>query len=141
MKPKCILVDLDGTLAKLNGRDHYDASTCKDDSVNIVLWDTLKLFLQEGCRLIILSGRSEKFRLETIEWLHDKNIYYNGLYMRSAQDSEISGIEFKRNIYLNVIDPEFRVILAFEDDWRVADMYRSYGIECWLVDKMEFLKK
>ncbi|MDE1868079.1 MAG: hypothetical protein KGI08_10285 [Thaumarchaeota archaeon] len=139
MKPKAIIVDLDGTLANLRGRNPYDGTEIDKDLVNNLLAKVLEWFLDRDVKLIIATGRIETYRLETEKWLHDHEINYDVLLMRPADDIR-SAVELKEDWLLHKMLPLYEIVLAFDDMWRVADMYRSHDIQCWQVDKDPFYK-
>jgi len=143
MKPEAIIVDLDGTLAILNGRDPYDASACEQDDVNQLLLDVIRELVThwKGLEVIVVTGRQLIDREPTEKWLKSLNVPYSKLFMRPTGYKEITATNLKRLIYENTIKENYSVILAFEDSWRNADMYRELGIPCWQVDKDPSFKK
>ena len=69
-----IICDLDGTLALLNGRSPYDASTCENDELNTLVRDVWDSFdLNEHVKILV-SGRSDKHREQTERWLKNNFI-------------------------------------------------------------------
>lgn len=133
MKNKpAIIVDLDGTLADLGNRNPYDASNCQQDKVNLILLTIAKLIATYEHEILIVTGRKEIFKKETEQWLRDNQVQYERLFMRTNDDDRTQ-TEFKEEV-LAGIEKEYRVILAFEDSWRVAEMYRAHGIPCWQVN-------
>jgi len=65
--PAVVLCDLDGTLAHLNGRNPYDASTCQEDKPNMMLAEMLQ---STNMDVIFVSGREDKYRQQTIASIH-----------------------------------------------------------------------
>ena len=147
MKPKCLICDMDGTLALLNGRDPYNASKCLDDELNKIVYTTVKLFCETSfpdaivTNLIIVTGREERYKPETELWLNRHNIYPTAIHMRPTGNHSLTGYLLKGLILVNAILPEFDPILALEDDPRAAEMYRKNGIPCFLVREFEAMKK
>ncbi len=60
--PRAILCDLDGTLALLNGRNPFDASTCDADLLNEPVANVLRNYKQLGFTIILLSGREDRYK-------------------------------------------------------------------------------
>lgn len=142
MKQKAIICDLDGTLAILNGRSPYDASTAMEDVLNepvaniLSVYDNQTLF---DIDLILLTGRYDTYRKQTIEWLAKHKItHYKQLYMRSATDKRQDTI-FKKEIYEKYIKNEYDVIFVLEDRNQVVDMWRKeLGLTCLQVEYGDF---
>lgn len=134
--PKIVICDLDGTIAQLNGRDPYDASTCADDLTNFEVHGVLRHKIREGAGVIFVSGREEKFRLQTLEFLNKFPLPFNGnplLFMRPTGDSRNDAI-VKEEIYNREIKGKYNVELVLDDRDRVVDMWRGLGLECWQVN-------
>ena len=67
----CVIFDLDGTFAFLGDRSPYNASRCEEDEINAAVH-----FVYEAIRrgqpetaVILISGREERWRLQTERWL------------------------------------------------------------------------
>lgn len=137
--PMAIICDLDGTLAILNGRDPYDASTCEQDRVNTpVLWT-----LMAWCRhpldvtFLFMSARMDTARAETVRWLGREVIPHLDmprwqLFMRKAGDTRRDEI-VKRELFDQHVEGEYNVLVAFDDRDRVVRLWRSLGIATFQV--------
>lgn len=142
MKKKAIICDLDGTLALLNGRSPYDASTAMEDMLNepvaniLSVYDNQKLFEID---LILLTGRYDTYRSQTEQWLEKHGITnYKELYMRPAQDKR-QDVIFKKEIYKTYIEPEYDVLFVLEDRDQVVRMWRKeLGLTCLQVEYGDF---
>lgn len=138
MKPKAIIVDLDGTLA-LFDRDPYATELCLDDTLNIPVSVLLRRFLPDY-KIIIVTGREETHKGLTEKWLFIHGIEYAELLMRPEGNTKISAIDLKKQIYNAYIFPKYDVLFALEDMFKIAEMYREQGISCFQVAKERFLK-
>jgi len=135
---KAIICDLDGTLADLNGRSPYNASTCENDLLNEVVRDIWDTFPHNEYMKILVSGRSSIHREQTERWLTKNWISYHALYMREAGDSRADEI-VKREIYDKnirgmwhvhaVIDDRPKVIRMWQFDLGLPVINVGYGIE------------
>lgn len=134
MKRKAIICDIDGTLAHKNGRNPYDPTRYKDDTVDERMRELLKLL---DCPIILLSGREEAYRASTIDWLYKHGIYYNRLFMRPTKSSR-KDAEIKMELYFKYVEPEYDVVCVFDDRQRVVDMWREIGLKCLQVQKGDF---
>ena len=75
--PKAVLCDLDGTLAILNGRDPYVADKCEGDLLNVPVANILLSYKEQGRKIILLSGRSDLYQPQTLNWLEKHAISYD----------------------------------------------------------------
>ena len=77
--PAAILCDLDGTLAILHDRSPFDAKRCETDLLNIPIAEILKTYHQRSVKIILMSGREDTARIQTMNWLSYNKIPYNAL--------------------------------------------------------------
>ena len=96
MKKDIVIFDLDGTLAiiderrqkamKPNGKLNWDKFSSdeliKKDLPNIPVIKTAKLFHQSGFKIYVLSGRSDKTKKVTAQWLKKYDVPVDVLKMR-----------------------------------------------------------
>lgn len=134
---KVIICDLDGTIAKLNGRNAVtEQHLCGDDLVNYPVAHIIK-----SCnrRVIWTSGRSAKVRHETEMWLLKHNLYGNNdlLLMRSDNDARPDDV-VKLELYKQHIEGRFSVDFALDDRNSIVSLWRSLGITCLQVDYGNF---
>lgn len=136
--PEAIICDLDGTLALLNGRDPYDASTCGNDAVNEPIRDLVQVEYDDGNKTILLvSGRQDKWRKQTEDWLDQHNIPYDSLFMRRTGDFRQDAV-IKREIFEVEIRSKYNVSFILDDRTQVVDMWRSLGLTCLQVEEGDF---
>jgi len=121
---RAIICDLDGTLALLNGRNPYDASKCFNDILNIPVADVLRTYAAHDCKVILLSGREDKYREPTEQFLNQNNIWYDELYMRSTDDFR-SDVIVKREIYEQHIKDHYNVLFCLDDRKKVVSLFRD----------------
>lgn len=143
--PNAIMSDIDGTLALLNGRDPYDASTCENDLPNIPVIETLKSFYQRGYHIIFCSGREDKYKEQTQRFIEkfvrvsyadglekfDKPIAYR-LFMRKTLDFRKDSV-IKEEIFRNHIENKYNVLLVLDDRDQVVQGWRELGLTCFQV--------
>ena len=128
-KPEVIVVDIDGTLAKnVTGRSPYDEKRVgEDEYVRHVAMATIGLSRHWDIPIILVSGRSENCRAETIAWLARHGYPYTDLLMRKAGDHRPDWIN-KNEIYDEEIFPNFDVLMAFDDRDQVVRHVRARGV-------------
>lgn len=130
------IFDIDGTLAKMEGRSPYDGSRVGEDTLHVDVAGILRE-LAVNNRIIICSWREDSCRQATIEWLEKYEIKYDELFMRKEGDKRNDAI-IKYEILVNDIIPKYYVRWVFDDRQRVVDMYRQCGIRVYQVDYWNF---
>ena len=131
--PFAVICDLDGTLAWMGNRSPYDASTCDQDALNVVVADIVQSHLAQGDMVIYCSGRDEKYRDITTKWLKRHGLF-NGaqttLLMRPEGDTREDSI-IKTELYREHIEGKYNVRFAIDDRDRVVDAWRDLGLVCF----------
>lgn len=136
--PHAIICDLDGTLALLNGRNPYDASTAAMDLLNKPIADIVKRY-QFDCHIILVSGRKSIYKGQTTVFLakHDLITEKTKLYMRGADDNRKDAI-VKKEIYDRYIKDKYYVKFVLDDRDQVVEMWRKEGLTCLQVAEGNF---
>jgi len=122
--PKAIICDLDGTLALLNGRSPFDATTCDKDLPNEPVVNMIKNYKQLEYKILLVSGREDVYQPQTEKWLARLNISYTELIMRKAGDYRKDAI-IKREIFETFINGKYFVELVLDDRNQVVDLWRN----------------
>lgn len=151
MGRKVVIFDLDGTLANIDHRLHFvtgpkkdwDAfyKTCVADSPNWNNLQVLHALASVGYRIVILTGRSDEVRNETIEWLNNYGVTFHGLYMRPdkdyTQDHDLK-LRMMADAQQEMGFTKEEVLCIFDDRQKVVDMWRKNGYTCYQVAKGDF---
>ena len=128
-KRDCMIFDLDGTLAIMNGRGPFDWHRVHEDGINFPIFEIYQTmsFSKEmmGLDFIIVSGRSEESMKLTKKWLETYAIHYDGIYMRKKGDYRKDSI-VKEEIWAE-IEKDYNIICMFDDRNQVVDHARSLG--------------
>lgn len=142
--PRVKIWDVDGTLASHGSRSPYDyTKVLLDDPTEVIgeLVDSWEL----GYRNIVLSGREDSCRQDTIKWLRK----HTGLpietdsqdsipvFMRKAGDDRADFI-VKYELFMQNIAPFYNVVAWYDDRNQVVDMARSIGIRVYQVNYGDF---
>ena len=137
--PDAIIVDMDGTLANIDWRNPYDASSCDEDGIYRDVEDLVKTTIDAhgDWILIILSGRMEQFKGPTVRWLDKYEIPYTHIYMRQDNDYRKDSI-IKQEIYEDKIQNKYNVKFVLDDRNQVVDMWRGLGLRCLQVQSGDF---
>lgn len=129
----CIVVDMDGTLSLLNGRNPFDASTCEDDPVNGPVLEMVHKY-QKSYKVIIVSGRTDDCMEQTLTWLAKYNIDYTSVHLRKTGDQRKDSI-VKEEIYREFIEPRYNVEFVLDDRKQVIRMWQSLGLFVFAVSE------
>lgn len=149
MTKDTIICDLDGTLCDCEHRRHHVTGSpknwdefyagVKDDTPNEPMRQTLLALKHTFTNIIFVSGRPERCREDTVNWLYSwlgmTDAEYQ-LFMRGDTDRRQDYI-VKREILTKHIDKE-RVLMCFDDRDQVVDMWREEGLTCFQVAPGDF---
>lgn len=125
--PNCIIVDIDGTLARMAGRSPYDYTMVHTDVCDPAIRLLVHDAWERGDNVIIVTGRDDVCKQETIDWLNE-HISFTQIHMRVTGDKRDDGI-VKHEIYEREIAPFFNVRYVLDDRDRVVDMWRATGLK------------
>lgn len=142
-----VIFDLDGTLALIEHRRHhiagpkknYDAffDACWQDAANAPAIAALTAFMAYGHRVEIWSGRSDRVRKQTSDWLYQNGVPPSFL-TRMRRDGDYTKDFILKEQWLHESDP--RPDLIFDDRQSVVDMWRRNGVPCFQVAPGDFDK-
>lgn len=84
---RCVVVDIDGTLAHMVFRNPYDWHRVGEDTVDYATARLVRdLKTANATKIIICTGRDAVCLSETEKWLKDNHIPYDGIFIRPAGD-------------------------------------------------------
>ncbi len=130
--PHAIIVDLDGTLVRIGDRSPFDASDQSTDTLNKNVARIVDRCRADGVKIFLVTGRPNKYRDATVEWLEAHGVQYDGLYMRPTgdrrEDTTIKTEGWKRNFAWR-----YNIDFILEDRSRVVAAYRELGLPVWQV--------
>ncbi len=149
--PDAIIFDIDGTLAHIpeGGRSPFDYTRVGEDEVDPIIGALCNMLYDEryspydGPVIIILSGRDDTCRVETMEWLRSQEIFYDELYMRptDAKDergNKLPDYQVKYHLFNEHIRGKLNVLAVFDDRDQVVEMWRKLGLKCLQVAPGDF---
>jgi predicted kinase len=136
--PPALLVDIDGTVALMNGRSPYDWGRVGEDAPNHAVVAAVRAMHSAGNAIVFCSGRDEVSRAETEAWLElYVGVPYEGLFMRPEGDSRKDAI-VKREIFDQQIRDRWRIVGVFDDRQQVVRMWRALGLTVFQVAEGDF---
>ena len=140
-RPEAVICDLDGTLARMQGRSPYDYTRVGEDAlvepVLRVLCSMVEVFCRPNRQIIILSGRDDSCRGDTVAWLERYQVPYDRLIMRRTGDTRHDDI-LKQELFDEHIKGLFNVVCVLDDRNWVVDMWRRNGLLCLQVADGDF---
>jgi FMN phosphatase YigB (HAD superfamily) len=142
MRLRAIIVDIDGTIADISHRLHFIEKkrpkekdwdgfyrACVNDEPISDMIDLIETLRLDNYKLIFVTGRSDRVRKETEEWLG--RFFDIGheciVFMRADGDYRADYI-IKKEIYERFIRGDFAVDYVFEDRDQVVQMWRKLGL-------------
>jgi predicted kinase len=136
--PKAIICDLDGTLALMEHRNPFDASGSDEDKLNEPVANTLKALAKESYRILLVSGREDRYSEPTLRFLEMHNIPYHRLWMRPSKDYRKDAI-IKQEIFDAEIKDKYYIEFVLDDRDQVVDMWRKkLKLTCFQVNYGNF---
>src|SRR5688500_19612020 len=143
---KWIVVDLDGTLCDCAHRVHLAQAKQWDEFHKGIYEDKVRedvaVFLDVipndiSLRVLLCTGRNEQYRIPTLNWLQDNNLWgFDDLVMRPKDNHESDDL-----LKVRMVDEFFggrakaleQVAFVLDDRDRVVQSFRDAGYRCWQV--------
>jgi predicted kinase len=136
--PSAVLVDIDGTVALMNGRSPYDMSRVRHDTPNHAVISAVRAMHAAGFLIVYCSGRTDDCRDDTQDWLdRHVGVPYEALFMREYGDQRRDSI-VKAEIFDREIRGRYHVVAVFDDRDQVVRMWRSLGLTVFQVAEGNF---
>lgn len=135
--PKCVLVDIDGTVAHMyDKRGPFEWNKVGGDEPDDNILDVVRA-LSKSYKVIFMSGRDSICRELTIGWLQT---YYGAdfeLFMRPVEDYRKDSV-VKTELYEKHIKGKYYVECVLDDRRQVVIMWRELGLKCLQVQDGDF---
>lgn len=130
-----VIVDIDGTLADTRHRDCFKQqkdwdgyfARVHDDGVMMETVDRVKAHKGEGRMILLMTGRPEKLRVATMNWLDVHGIPYDALYMRPNDDRR-PGFAVKEDLYTRHLLDHYQVVCVMDNDPQIIEMFTLRNI-------------
>ena len=143
---RLVIFDLDGTLVDVTSVRHNVEGKKKDfdkfhkESLSCPPYKkvlSLNKTLQESADIciVILTGREEKYRSLSEQWLEINSISYSALLMRPNHDFR-KNVEVKKEIY-DDYKSNFFPYLAIDDTPELRELWKEVGFSL-VYDPMDF---
>jgi predicted kinase len=129
---KCVVYDLDGSMALISHRNPYDASNCIKDTPHKHVVDMCKLHHNTGHKVFFFSGREDKHREVTEEWLNIHFGYPYELHMRETNNNE-DDAKLKRRLFETHIKNKHCLVAWVDDRLKVCRFVFEAGLPLFRV--------
>jgi hypothetical protein len=143
---RLVIVDMDGTVSNHHHRasqldigfDEYNSLLHLDDPIHGVCEIVRKMSTTH--LIIFITGRPNKYRAETIDWMRRNDVPHDELYMRPDDDMR-SDVTLKAGILMGILDNKqmdlHDITFVLEDRDCVVKMWREMGLTCLQVNNFE----
>lgn len=146
-----IIVDIDGTIAKVGdrlkhiigpGKKDYDKfyNRCGEDEPINEICELVKCMINQDYSIVYCTGRRESMRDITTKWLKDNNLYVEGiemLLMRPDNDYRHDTIVKFEMIEQTTIKYD-DILFVLEDRDSMVKAWRERGVKCLQVSEGNF---
>lgn len=138
-KPTAILLDVDGTAMKMSAdRGPFDWHKVLLDTPNKPVVEAVKALQSAGHKIIVMSGRDESCKEDTLLQLEDAGIVVEAIFMRPEGDDRKDNL-VKDELFNSYVRTEYNVLFALDDRDQVVDHYRQkLGLTVFQVDYGNF---
>lgn len=133
--PKAFIFDIDGTLARMEGRSPFDWDKVGEDSVIESTKAVLESLEASGYVIVIMSGRDGSCLVETVKWLEANGIPFDRFYIRPEGNTEKDS-KIKEELFWRHVAPYYDVIGVFDDRPQVCLMWNELGIPLFKVGEL-----
>ena len=125
--PKAVIVDVDGTIAKMHNRTPYEWNKVGDDLPHHHVIDVVRGLRDSSYKIIVLSGRSDECLDATWDWVvANLGFEPDRLIMRKAGDNR-GDDNIKHELLLTFCD-EYNIMMAIDDRPKICRRWRELGI-------------
>jgi uncharacterized HAD superfamily protein len=134
------IFDIDDTLSNSNHRAHwiskdnpnknwgtYYSLLIEDSPIDAVV-EILQCLYEAGHRIILCTGRPEKYRNLTVQWLEKYKIPANDLFMRQTSESGLRNAQAKQIMFERIKTAGYSPAAVFEDNPLSVEMWKNCGL-------------
>ena len=126
---KAIVVDIDGTVAKMVDRGPFEWDRVDSDIPRTEIIDIVER-MSKTHEIIFLSGRDSICREKTEEWIKNNiNVSRFQLFMRKERDMRADR-EIKNELFFNHVAPNYAVDFVIDDRKQMIQEWRDIGVMC-----------
>ena len=127
-----------GINGKMNWNEFFNPAHISFDEPNEPVIKMAQLFSQQGFKIVILSGRSDKMFDRTVEWLEWNDVPFDKLVMRDSKTNHFTPDDVLKKDMLDKHVDINDVFLVVDDRDRVVKLWRSLGLTTFQVADGDF---
>lgn len=149
LRPKAVLIDVDGTLCDVSSARHHVLGVDKDgnkvekdfdafhrDSIhcppNQIALDFAEEYYERGYKLVVVTARMQQWHSVTNLWLEQYMTRpFDGPFMR-PQDDFRPDVQIKREIF-NYLSRVYDIRAAIDDNPKIIELWKSLGLKTVIV--------
>jgi len=141
-KPDAIIVDIDGTVARMKDRGPFDEHLVSQDELIEPVAEMVKSAMNSDVVVLFMSGRTDACFDATASWLTEKMPWlndYDDVFMackwdlhmrRSVEDRGRPDDDVKYDLFMREVAPHYNVLYTIDDRDKVVKMWREVGLTC-----------
>ena len=123
---KAVIFDIDNTILYHTNRSPFDWSDLSGDKIIPEMLELMDMYRECNYKIILLTGRPEHSRNNTVDWLVQNGVIYDILLMKQDNPYEKGFISKQKE--LDKLKPYFDIKFAYDDDLKCANMYKENSI-------------
>lgn len=128
MLNSAIIVDVDGTIAQMNGRGPFEWHRVGEDLPRSFIIDMVNSYAEMGYSIIICSGRDEVCREQTVAWLNEHLVgAWNELHMRKQGDFRKDDA-VKEEIFWTHLAERYNIVACIDDRPQMIRLWHELKI-------------
>lgn len=143
--PKAILVDIDGTVARMHNRGPFEEDKVGDDLPIENVMKMVEHAALADCTIVFMSGRTdgcegdtEDWLLKHMPWLDYGDVWWELHMRRSVEDRGRPDDDVKYDLFMDRVARRFHVLYVLDDRNKVVKMWREIGLTCAQVAEGDF---
>ena len=130
-----VIFDIDGTFSDPEHRREHAQKKDWEQFFQLLHLDppikpvikTLRALQASHNYIVLVTGRPERYRYETIKWLEQNDVRHFKLYMRGDNDRR-PDFKVKSDMLDQIQADGYSPFLVFDDRQQVVDMWRERGL-------------
>lgn len=134
--PPLYIFDVDGTLARMQGRSPYAYDKAEYDELIKNVAYVMHVLYETGHAIAIITGREEWSREHLMRWFAKHELYPDHVFMRPTGDRRPDDV-VKLEIFDKNLRNEYHVVGVFDDRRRVCQMWERIGLTLFRVGPMD----
>jgi hypothetical protein len=133
--PMLYIFDVDGTLARMQGRSPYAYDKAEFDALIANVAYVMHVLSQDH-EIAIITGREEWGREHLMRWFEKHELEPDMIFMRPTGDRRPDDV-VKLEIFDKHLRNEYHVVGVFDDRRRVCQMWERIGLTLFRVGPMD----